>query len=174
MFLADSKFKNLPESKPSSDFWPFDPGINKIKHKTIPGLYSRRKVITDGNIIKGSNSTTIRLWGTASSFRRCHYTPDRQKAGGTSGDRTAIWGRAVKQCIVCRGRLPELKWIFAVFWSAVETFADKGRYQWGDISGTGRVKGRRPFLRRTAFCTSAALSGWIISGTGHRSGSGRS
>ena len=26
-----------------------------------------------------------RLWGTASSFRRCHYTPDRQKAGGTSG-----------------------------------------------------------------------------------------
>lgn len=29
-------------------------------------------------------------------------------------------------------------------------------------------------LRRTAFCASAALSGWIISGTGHRSGSGRS
>ena len=90
-----------------------------------------RKGITDGNRFKGNDGngrSGNRLWGTASSFRRCHYTPDRQKAGGTSGDRTAIWGRAVKQCIVCRGRLPELKWIFAVFWSAVETFADKGRY----------------------------------------------
>lgn len=47
-----------------------------------------RKGITDGNRFKGNDGngrSGNRLWGTASSFRRCHYTPDRQKLAALQG-----------------------------------------------------------------------------------------